>query len=118
MENLEEKIGSILNNPQLMQQIMSMAQSLGQSQPPKQEERSEPTPASIPGIDLSVLQKISGLVQQSGIDGNQQALLAALSPYLSQDRVSRLERAMRAARIARHASTFLASNNPSALSGR
>ena len=33
MENLEEKMGAILNNPQLMQQIMSMAQSLGNSEP-------------------------------------------------------------------------------------
>ena len=41
MDNMEDKIGSILNNPQLMQQIMSMAQSLGQSQSTKQEEPKE-----------------------------------------------------------------------------
>ena len=29
MDDMEEKLGSILNNPQMMQQIMSMAQSMG-----------------------------------------------------------------------------------------
>ena len=29
MDEMEEKLGSILNNPQMMQQIMSMAQSMG-----------------------------------------------------------------------------------------
>ena len=118
MENMEDKIGSILNNPQLMQQIMSMAQSLGQSQSPKQEEPKEVAPSPIPDIDLSVIQKMSGLAQQSGIDKNQQALLHALSPYLSQDRVSRLERAMRAAKMARYASAFLGAGGLQLPTGR
>ena len=33
MDKMEDKLGAILNNPQLMVQIMSMAQSLGQNQP-------------------------------------------------------------------------------------
>ena len=118
MDNLEEKLGSILANPQLVQQIMSMAQSLGQSQIPKQEETSPPPAASLPDIDMGTIQKITQLASQSGIDSNQQALLRALSPYLSHDRVSRLERAMRAAKIARHASVFLGNGNLSQLTGR
>ena len=31
MDNMEEKIGSILNDPETMQRIMSMAQALGSS---------------------------------------------------------------------------------------
>lgn len=118
MENIEEKISTVLNNPQLMQQIMSMAQSLGQSQPPMQEECSEPVSAVIPGIDIAAIQKISGLLQHAGVDGNQKALLAALTPYISKDRVARLERAMRAAKIARQVSSMLGKNNLSLLTGR
>ena len=118
MDNMEDKIGSILNNPQLMQQIMSMAQSLGQSQSTKQEEPKEAAPSPMPDIDLSVIQKMSGLAQQSGIDKNQQALLHALSPYLSQYRVSRLERAMRAAKMARYASAFLGAGGLQLPTGR
>ena len=35
MSELEEKLGTILSNPQLMQQISAMAQALGQA-PPEQ----------------------------------------------------------------------------------
>jgi len=120
MENLEEKIGAILNNPQLMQQVMSMAQSLGQSQPVKpdgQKEASPPTP-TVPSIDAAAIQKLAALTQQSGIDNNQQMLLHALSPYLSQDRISRLERAMRAAKMARYASALLGSGGLQLTTGR
>lgn len=118
MENMEEQIGAVLNNPQLMQQIMSMAQALGQSQDTAPQKSKNSSAATVPDIDLSVIQKISGFAQQSGIDANQQSLLHALSPYLSQDRVSRLERAMRAAKMARYASTLLGSVNLQTPSGR
>jgi len=118
MESMEDKIGAILNNPQMMQQIMSIAQSLGQSQPIKTDEQKESSPPSTPTIDVSAIQKLTGLTQQSGIDTNQQALLKALSPYLSQDRVTRLERAMRAAKMARYASAFLGAGGLQLPTGR
>lgn len=104
MDGLEEKLSAVLSNPQMMQQLMSMAQSLGASQPPP-----EPTPAQpqMPNIDLGMLQKFSGIAKQSSIDSNQQTLLHALSPYLSGDRIGRLEKAMRAAKMAKFASAFL-----------
>jgi len=112
MDQMEDKLGAILNNPQLMGQIMSMAQSLGNSPPPPQE-ASPP-----PGFDPAMLQKLSSLMGQSNIDGNQQALLRALHPYLSSRKVEKLEKAMRAARMARMASGFLGQGGLSALIGR
>ncbi len=114
MEELQDKLGSILSNPQMMQQIMSLANSMGASAPPPQPEAA-PTP---PGIDPGMLLKLSSLASQSGIDREQQALLKALSPYLNRERISRLERAMRAARTARLASTLLGQNGIPLLSGR
>lgn len=118
MENMEDKIGTILNNPQLMQQIMAMAQSFGQSQQTKSEQSNESSATTVPNIDAAAIQKLTGLAQQSGIDNNQQALLKALSPYLSQDRVFRLERAMRAAKMARYASAFLGAGGLQLPTGR
>ncbi len=117
MEGMEEKLGAILSDPKMMQQIMSMAQALGQSEP---QEAPPPAPAlpALPEIDTGMLQKLSGLTRQSGIDGNQKALLNALCPYLSQDRVSKLERAMRAAKIAKLASTFLNAGGLQLITGR
>ena len=126
MEDMESKMGAILGNPALMQQIMSMAQSLNQSSdpPPDQQKRQEPPPSApgplqgLPNIDLSTLQKLSGFAAQSRIDSNQQTLLKALTPYLSRERISKLERAMRAAKMAGIASSLLQSNAFQSLLGR
>lgn len=121
MSEMEEKLGAILNNPQMMQQIMAMAQAMGSTQPKKEEERKpepSPAPAAVPNLDPRLLQSLAGMSQQGNVDKNQQALLRALSPYLSRDRVSKLERAMRAARMAGIASTFLNSGGLQMLTGR
>ena len=72
----------------------------------------------MPDMDISMLQKLSGFARQSGIDKNQQALLHALCPYISQNKVTKLEKAMRAAKMARLASGFLGSGGLHLLSGR
>ena len=114
MSEMEERLGSFLGNPQLMQQIMTMAQSLGSG-----EEASSPRETSAgPEFDPAILQKLSGLAGNAAIDRDQQALLSALGPYLSRDRVGKLERAMRAAKMARMASTFLGQGGLSILTGR
>lgn len=108
MDEMEEKLNSVLNNPQMMQQIMAMAQSMGAQAQPK----NEPTPQksdSFPDIDLGMLQKLSGFAKQGSIDKDQQTLLRALGPYLSRERIHKLEKAMRAAKIARMASGFIGS---------
>lgn len=116
MDNIEDKLGSLLNNPQLMQQIISMAQSLGgepASEPPPRQESTQ-----VPEIDFSLLQKLSGLASQGTIDRNQQALLTALHPYLNRTKMEKLEKAMRAAKMARLASGFLGQGGLSLLTGR
>ena len=54
-----------------------------------------------------MVQKMMTALQSSGVDANQRALLTALNPYLTRDRISRLERAMRAAKLAGMATAFL-----------
>ena len=99
MEELDKKLGAILQNPQMMETIMKLAQSMekpaSQNDPPPKQEG-----PSMPPIDLGMVQKLSGLAGQSSIDQNQRTLLSALRPYLSQSRISKLERAMRAAKMA------------------
>lgn len=117
MDEMEEKLGAILGNPQLMQQIMSMAQSLGQSAPePPPPPKQEPTPA-VPDIDPAMIAKFMSLAGKTNIDRNQKALLCALEPYLTQHRLKKLEKAMRAAQLAGAASALLPNGIPF-LSGR
>lgn len=105
MDAVEEKLGSILGNPEMMQKIMAMAQSLGASSSNDQEPPQKETPVA--SIDPGMLQKLTGLSRQGSIDKEQQNLLHALRPYLNRDRIHRLENAMRAAKMARFVATAL-----------
>ena len=115
MSEMEDRLNSVLNNPQMMQQILSMAQSMGGQ---NQKEDSPQKIDSMPEIDLGMLQKISGLAGQSGIDKDQRSLLHALSPYLSQERISKLENAMRAAKMAKLAASALGTQGGKFFPGR
>ena len=117
MAEIEEKLESILNNPQMMQTIFSMAQSLGQDASASTNSGVQTIP-ELPDIDFSLLQKLGGMAGQTKINPQQQALLQALIPFLSQSRIGKLERAMRAAQIARFASVFFNSGGMQLLSGR
>lgn len=118
MSELEDKLGSILSDPQMMGQIMNMARALGSAQNSPPPQPAAPALPSGPSIDPRVIQSLIGLAQQSGVDQNQQTLLQALRPYLSQGRVNKLEKAMRAARMAGAASSFLNSGALQLLAGR
>lgn len=104
MDEMQQKLDAILGNPEMMSQLMSMAQSLGG--PHREAPPSMPETTS---LDPVMLQKIAQIVGNTGIDNRQQMLLKALSPYLSAHRLEKLEKAMRAAKLASLATTFLGS---------
>lgn len=108
MDNLEQQLGAVLGNPEMMEKIMAMAQALGTSSPEPQE--ASPPPPPMLDIDIGLLKKLSGLAGQGSIDQDQQALLKALGPYLTSRRIHKLENAMRAAKMARLAAATLGGN--------
>ena len=111
MDDIENKLSAILGDPQMMAQIMTMAQQLGGSmnESPAPPPPPPPSPPDL-GIDIGTLTKIAGLAGNAAIDQNQNALLCALGPYLSNERVRKLEKAMRAAKLAGIATTVLSSS--------
>jgi hypothetical protein len=119
MESMEEKLGTILSNPQMMQQIMSMAQALGQSPSPTPK---SPPPAqtgpNLNDLDFGMIQKLSGLMKDSSVTSEETSLLKALTPYLNNGRIQKLEKAMRAAKLARLASSFLGAGGLQMMTGR
>ena len=119
MSEMEDRLNALLSNPQLMQQIASMAQSMGIDTPNPISEQNEAPPApSMPMPDPRLLQTMAQTVGKTGIDSNQKTLLQALSPYLSSYRVQKLERAMQAAKLAGAASAFLNAGGLQMLTGR
>lgn len=108
MEDIQSKLGAILSNPEMMQQIMAFAKNLG---PPPGETQEAPcgeeAPPPFPQIDPAMLQKMAGMMQSGRLDSHQQLLLRALRPYISSRRITKLERAMGAAKLAGVATAFL-----------
>lgn len=108
MDDMEEKLGAILGNSEMMAQIMSMAQTLGGSAPSPPPPQPQ-TPSMPDGLDMGMITKLAGMANSANVDKNQQALLHALRPYLTCERINKLEKAMRAAKLAGLATALLGS---------
>ena len=135
MAEFDDKLNSLLSNPEAMAQIMQMAQSLsgGQAQQPPQQPLQQPVrpappppPAQAPppsggdllsslsgltgGIDPTMLTKLLPLIQELGSqnDSNARQLLYALRPYLKPERQEKIERALQLARLFHLGKKFLA----------
>lgn len=105
MDDLADKLNSILADPQMLAQITALAQQMSQGSP------SPPPPPENdgPGIDMATLSHLAGAAGNMGVDNDQRALLRALGPYISIERIGKLEKAMRAAKLASFATTMLGS---------
>ena len=123
---LEQQIGAILQDPQQLQKVFALAQSLGlsppQSSPPEPHAEPSPAPAAPPSFSQSappqstVSDALSDLLQKAGqLDRRQENLLNALKPFLRPDRREKIDRAMQAARISRLAGAALRSRGPKEL---
>lgn len=114
MAEFEDKLNSILSNPEAMAQIMQMAQSLGGSSSAVQPPPAPPPPAApdlsglIGGLDTGLLLRFLPIIQELG-NGNSQArqLLLALRPYLKTERQDKVERALQLARLFHVGKQFL-----------
>ena len=125
MAEFDEKLNSILSNPDAMSQIMQLAQSLsgGQEQPsappsppppptpaPRQSAPAQDMLSSLAGgLDPKLLTRLLPIIQELGSqqDSNARALLYALRPYLLEDRQEKVERALQLARLFHLGKKFL-----------
>ncbi len=121
MAEFDEKLNSILSNPDAMSQIMQLAQSLGGGGP--QQSESPPPPAPPPpsggggdllsslagGLDPKLISRFLPLIQELGgqRDSNARNLLYALRPYLRAERQEKVERALQLARLFHLGKKFL-----------
>lgn len=118
MAEFDEKLNSILSNPDAMAQIMQLAQSLGggggqESAPPPPPPPAggggDPLSSLTGGMDPKLLTRLLPLIQELGgqRDSNARNLLYALRPYLRSDRQEKIERALQLARLFHLGKKFL-----------
>lgn len=103
MGDFEDKLESILNNPQAMSQIMSLAQSLGSSSgSPDPSSTDVPSPSSDRGVQLDprLLTGIASLLSQYNSNDDQRvALLQALKPFVKEQRYAKLDKAIQITKL-------------------
>ncbi len=102
MSELEDKINSVLGDPQQMEMISRLAKNLmGQdAQSAKQD--------SSGGIDPELIGRIGRFMRTDS--GGSSAVLEAMKPYLSEKRRGKVDRAIKLTRIARIARLAMGEN--------
>lgn len=125
MSDWEDKLNTLLSDPDAMAQVMSMAQNLSQQlgasdadepraeTPPEDAQHTAAAPpdlsALLGGIDPALLQKLPPLLAQLNRpeSGETAALLHALRPFLKPERQQKVERAAQLARLLHLGKVFL-----------
>ncbi|MDR0293418.1 MAG: hypothetical protein LBH95_04615 [Oscillospiraceae bacterium] len=105
MDNFDEKLNKLLQNPEALAQVAALAQGFqgGRASEPQP---SQPQAQSGPGVDPGILNALSGLDPKmlSGIagllgdltakDDRRAQLLSALRPYVRKPRQEKMDRAV------------------------
>lgn len=126
MAEFDDKLNSILSNPDAMSQIMQLAQSLSGGSGAEQQAAPAPPPPRQPppappavggdllssltgGMDPGLLTRLLPVIQELGSqhDSNARQLLYALRPYLKEERQEKVERALQLARLFHLGKKFL-----------
>lgn len=105
MADFEEALNALLSDPAAMEQIAELAGKLnGPAPPPPEGDGAAAGPSPIDADRLGQLGRLMELVQTCGRTDTQSAtLLAALRPFLRDDRQAKLDQAVRLAGLSRAA---------------
>ena len=104
MAEFEDKLNSILSNPDLMGQIMSMAGTMNQQPPPPPP---QPTGFGSLPFDPGAMAGMMQMLKATQLEPKQRNLIQALRGFVPDDRLIRLEKAMQASLIARFATSAM-----------
>lgn len=95
MEDINTKISQLLNDPEGMDRLRKMAESvLGGA-----EKQPEPVVPALPDFDMTRIIPLLSKLNSRATD-NRTALLLALRPHLSERRQERLDRAVKLLKVA------------------
>lgn len=104
-EEMQAQLGSILSDPQQMEKIKAMAQSLmgGMGAGGTAENAAEPVSSPTGGGLMGLLGKTTG----SGTKSESEQLLRAMQPYMRPKRRTKIDRALKLTRLIGLAETML-----------
>ena len=99
MAELEDMINSVLSDPEQMSKIAGLAQSLMGGEDSSPVPKQSPLPGGLDPAMLGSLQRLMGAAEDK--PGQSEALLRAMQPYLSEKRRSKMDRALKLAKLAK-----------------
>jgi len=100
VSEFEDRINSILSDPEQMNKITNLAKSFMGGESSRQSEGTDIV--SQLGIDGATIGRISRLINAGNSGNNEkQALLEAMKPYLSEKRRVKMDKALKLARLAK-----------------
>lgn len=98
MDDINEKLNTLLSDPDSMARIMQLAQQLSGGSGGQQ--TAAPSPPAVPNIDPQLIAKFLPLIQEFSRDNSQTTqLLYALRPFLKDGKQEKVERAAKLARL-------------------
>lgn len=101
MEDIAEKIQSVLSDPDSMRQLGEIAQMLGFSPEEQQgnllQQQPEPDIGGMP--DITALMSLAGKLREAGGNDNNINLLNALRPLLDDEKKVKIDRAIKLLKI-------------------
>lgn len=100
MENIQDKISEIMADPEALKQVQDLGKMLGLGS----DEPSAPAPEPEPKIDISgeamgAVTKLMPLLSMANREDDTSRLLAALRPFLSEEKCRKLDSAKRMLKI-------------------
>lgn len=108
MEELESKINSLLSSPDSMEKIMQLARSFTGGGDTSSQETPQPAHGTLDGgLDPKLMQVLASAMKEYAAPSETEALLGAIKPYLGRERISRLDKAMGIAKLARIAKKII-----------
>ncbi len=100
MEDIAEKINSILSDPESLKQLGELARELGFPPPPEEDKTAPgPAPQSPDMPDVGALMALASKLRDMGSDDKNINFLIALRPLLSDEKKPRVDRAIKILRI-------------------
>ena len=109
MDGWEEKLGALFSSPESMAQLKQLADTLAGTLGGGGGDRSDPERGTeMPeGMDPRLMQLITGVLRELQAPSRTGELVAALRPWLDEERGKRLDKALRIAKLTRAARTAI-----------
>lgn len=98
MDDLNSKLAEILNDPESMNRVREMAESILSDNKPKEQTTDESIFGSLNGAELSGIMSIVSKLNQKGDDART-SLLLALKPHLSERKREKVDTAIKILRL-------------------